>query len=184
MRWIAVGAAALILVAGGGVAFARAHAPPEREISIADEPAAPVRTAEPTVIVDVQGAVAHPGVYRLAAGARVHDALVAAGGMTDAADLTALNKAAPVRDGMRIYVPRPGESPPAGSAGSDAEQKVDINHATAGDLEQLPGIGPSTAARIVRSRAGRPFSRIEELQTRGLVTPRVFADVRDQLTVR
>ncbi|TME64269.1 MAG: helix-hairpin-helix domain-containing protein [Chloroflexi bacterium] len=73
---------------------------------------------------------------------------------------------------------------PAGTLGSEAERKVDVNHASAAELEGLPGIGPATAARIVRSRDARPFVRIDELQTRGLVTPRVFADIREQLTTR
>src|SRR6266508_737857 len=105
----------------------------------------------PVVLVDVEGAVARPGVVRLPAGARVGDAVAAAGGATPDADPAALNRAAPLRDGARIYVPRYGEIPPAGSLGSDAEKKVDINHASAAELESLPGIGPSTAARIVRS---------------------------------
>jgi competence protein ComEA len=184
MRRIAIATAAVVVLAGAGIVFARLHAPPERTISLGVESTPAPRTPDPVIVVDVSGAVAHPGVYRLALGSRIHDALVAAGGMTDAADLVALNKAAPVRDGQRIYVPRPGETPPAGSVGSDAEQRVDINRATAGDLEALPGIGPSTAARIVRSRAARPFAKIEELQTRGLVTPRVFADIQEQITTR
>ena len=130
------------------------------------------------------GAVAHPGVVRLPAGSRVLDALLAAGGMTGDADLTALNKAALLRDGMRIYVPRPGEQVPVGGLGSSAETKVDINHASAAELEALPGIGQSTAARIVRSREAKPFARVEELQTRGLVTARVFADIRDLIGTR
>ncbi|HKC90396.1 MAG TPA: ComEA family DNA-binding protein, partial [Candidatus Limnocylindria bacterium] len=139
---------------------------------------------EPLIVVDVAGAVAHPGVYRLAAGSRIGDALMSAGGATADADLVALNKAAAVRDGQRIYVPRPGETVPAGSAGTDAQLKIDLNHATAVELEALPGIGPTTAARIVRSRGGHPFTRIEELQTRGLVTARVFADIKDMVATR
>jgi competence protein ComEA len=104
--------------------------------------------------------------------------------MTGEADLFALNKAALLRDGMRIYVPRPGEQPPAGSLGSPAETKVDINRASETELVALPGIGPSIASKIVRSREGKPFARIEELQTRGLVTARVFADIRDLVTTR
>jgi competence protein ComEA len=112
------------------------------------------------------------------------DALLAAGGMTGEADLDALNKAAPIHDGQRIYVPRPGETLPAGSGGSDAQLKIDVNHATAGELEALPGVGPTTAARIVRLRGSHPFARIEELQTRGLVTARVLADIKDMVTIR
>jgi len=87
--------------------------------------------------------------------------------VTAEADEVALNRAAPIRDGQRIYVPRPGETVPAGSAGSDAQLKIDVNHATAAELEALPGIGPTTAARIVRSRGGHPFTR-----NRGAADPR------------
>lgn len=149
--------------------------------------AAPEATPVPTpqvILVDVVGAIAHPGVVRLPAGSRVQDALLAAGGMTGDADLFALNKAAPLRDGMRIYVPRPGEAVPAGGAGSSAETKLNINTATATELDGLPGVGPSTAAAIVRARTARPFGTIDELQTRGLLSPRVFADLRDLVTVR
>lgn len=148
----------------------------------------PAESAAPSppayVVVDVVGAVARPGVVRLPAGSRVLDALLAAGGMTGEADLFALNKAAPLRDGMRIYVPRPGETPPAGSLGSAAEMKLDLNSASLAELVALPGVGPSTAARIVRSREQRRFSKVDELQMRGLVTPRVLAEMRELVAVR
>jgi competence protein ComEA len=166
------------------LAVARLHGGEGQAVAVVEDTPAPTRSPEPLLVVDVTGAVAHPGVYRLAAGSRTVDALLAAGGMTGEADLDALNKAAPIRDGQRIYVPRPGETIPAGSAGSDAQLKIDVNHATAAELEALPGIGPTTAARIVRSRGGHPFTRIEELQTRGLVTARVFADIKDMVTTR
>ncbi|HUQ17803.1 MAG TPA: SLBB domain-containing protein [Candidatus Saccharimonadales bacterium] len=149
--------------------------------------AAPSPTAAPTpapLVIDVAGAVARPGVFRLPPGARVVDAVAAAGGFTADADRTSINQAAPLRDGARVYVPRPGEPPPAGSSGSEAERKVNLNLAGAAELEGLPGIGPSTAARIVHSREGKPFARADDLQTRGLVSPRVFADLRDSVTVR
>ena len=149
--------------------------------------AAPSPTVAPTpasLTVDVSGAVVRPGVIRLPAGARIVDALAAAGGFTADADRAALNQAALLRDGARVHVPRPGEAPWAGSSGSDAERKVNLNAASAVELEGLPGIGPNTAARIVHSREGRPFARTDDLQARGLVSPRVFADLRDQVTVR
>jgi len=166
---------------GAGVGLATRPAPPPPVVEATDPPAPPTPAL---IVVDVVGAVAHPGVVRLPAGARVLDALLAAGGMTGDADLTALNKAAPLRDGMRIYVPRPGEQIPSGRSGDPSETKIDINHASAAEIESLPGIGPNTAARIVRSRETKPFARIEELQTRGLVTPRVFADVKDLVSTR
>jgi len=175
---------AIAVVAVLALALARLHGGEGQAVAVVEDTPAPTRSPEPLLVVDVTGAVAHPGVYRLAAGSRTVDALLAAGGMTGEADLDALNKAAPIRDGQRIYVPRPGETVPAGSAGSDAQLKIDVNHATAAELEALPGIGPTTAARIVRSRGGHPFTRIEDLQTRGLVTARVFADIKDMVTTR
>jgi competence protein ComEA len=178
---ILLGIAALAVVA---LTVARLHGGEGQAVAVVEDNPAPTRTPEALIVVDVAGAVARPGVYGLAAGSRIHDALLAAGGMTGEADQVALNKAVPVRDGQRIYVPRVGEAVPAGSAGSDAQLKIDVNHATAAELEALPGIGPTTAARIVRSRGGHPFTRIEELQTRGLVTARVFADIKDLVTTR
>jgi competence protein ComEA len=178
---ILLGIAAVAVVA---LTVTRLHGGDRQVVAVVEDTPAPTRSPEPLIVVDVAGAVANPGVHRLPAGSRIHDALIAAGGMTSDADPVVLNKAAPVRDGQRIYVPRPGETVPAGTAGSDAQLKIDVNHATAAELEALPGIGPTTAARIVRSRAGRPFGGIEELQTRGLVTARVFADIRDMVTTR
>jgi competence protein ComEA len=136
MRRPLVVLAALALIATAGVVVIRMRSPDHQAVAIVEATPPPTRTPEPLVVVDVAGAVARPGVYRLAAGARIADALLAAGGMTGEADLAALNKAAPVSDGQRIYVPRPGETVPAGSAGSDAQLRIDINRATAAELER------------------------------------------------
>lgn len=171
-------------IALGGVALvARLRAPAPVPIAVVDE-ASPTATPTPFIFVDVAGAVARPGVQRLMSGTRVGDAIAAAGGATPDADLAALNRAALLRDGARVYVPRLGETPPAGSLGSDAETKIDLNHATSAELETLPGIGPATASRIIRSRDQRPFGKLEELQTRGLISARVLTDIRDLLTLR
>lgn len=184
MPRVVVLAVCAALAMGGLVAVSRLRAPTAVPVPavVVEETATP--TPIPPVVVDVAGAVARPGVIRLAYGARVGDAIAAAGGVTPDADLASLNRAALLRDGARVYVPRYGEIPPAGSLGSDAETKIDLNHATPAELEALPGIGPATAGRIVRSRDQRPFAKVEELQTRGLVTARVLADIRDLLTLR
>jgi competence protein ComEA len=173
----------LVAVAAGATALVvRARTPAPVPIEVIE--ATPAPTPPPLIVVDVGGAVARPGVVRLPSGARVADAIAVAGGTTPDADPATLNKAAILRDGARVYVPRYGETPPAGSLGSDSERKVDINHATAAELEALPGIGPSTAARIVRAREQKVFTKVEELQTRGLVTARVLSDIRDLVTTR
>lgn len=182
MPRIALTAALVLLAAGAALTLLPRPAPPAAAIDLA--PTEAPATAVPQIVVDVAGAVARPGVVRLAPGARVLDALLAAGGMTGDADLYALNKAAPLRDGDRIYVPRPGEIPPARTAGAPADDRVDLNRASARELESLPGVGPGIAARIVRSREQRPFAKVEELQTRGILSGRAFADVRDLVFVR
>lgn len=172
----------LLAVAGAGMGLVTrsAEPPPAIETEVPE----PSPSVPPFVVVDVVGAVARPGVVRLPAGSRVIDALLAAGGMTGEADLFAVNKAAVLRDGMRIYVPRPGEHAPAGSVGTPSESRIDVNRASEAELVSLPGIGPTTAAKIVRSREGKPFARTEELQTRGLVTARIYADIKDLITTR
>lgn len=158
------------------------RAEPALEVVVATP--SPEPTAPATVVVDVQGAVARPGVYRLASGTRVADALAVAGGLLPEADPAALNRAAPLRDGARVYAPVRGEIAPAGALGTEAERLLNVNRATAGELAALPGIGPSTADRIVRAREKAPFRAVEELQTRGLVSARVLTDIRELVTVR
>lgn len=175
---------AVVACLGLGLAYAvvRVRAPAPVPIAVVEP--SPTSTPLPLIVVDVAGAVARPGVVRLTYGARIADAIAASGGITPDADLTTTNRAALLRDGARVYVPRYGEIAPAGSLGSASEDKIDLNHATPTELEQLPGIGPATAGRIVRSREQRPFAKIDELATRGLVTARVLADIRDLLTLR
>ena len=134
------------------------------------------------LVVHVVGQVGAPGVVRLPAGARVADAVEAAGGLTEDADVTRVNLARLVVDGEQVLVPRPGEElPPApgaaaggpgdgGAAGGSsaiggaAEQPVDLNTATAEQLDTLPGVGPVLSGRILDWRTEHDrFSRVEEL---------------------
>ena len=147
------------LAIGALYAVARLRAPATVPIAVVEDP--PTATPVPLVVVDVGGAVARPGVVRLSYGTRVGDAIAAAGGPAPDADLAAINRAALLRDGSRVYVPHFGETPPAGSLGSEAETKIDLNHASLDELDSLPGVGPATASRIVRSRDQRPFTRID-----------------------
>jgi competence protein ComEA len=134
-------------------------------------------TAGPTtIVVDVAGAVGVPGVYTVAATARVHEAIAAAGGLGPDAGTDALNLAAPLHDGDRVYVPRIGEAPPLASAPASSgtaptpSGPIDINAATVDELDALPGVGPATAAAIVAYRdAHGPFASVDELlEVRGI----------------
>jgi competence protein ComEA len=119
--------------------------------------------------VHVVGAVNAPGVYQLARGSIVQDALTAAGGPAAEANLAAINLAASLNDSQQVYVPYAGETPPpAASSGSSNMASADLhlnpNTATAPELERLPGIGPSLAQAIVEYRQSHgPFQRPEDL---------------------
>lgn len=137
----------------------------------------PTTTSVPTqLVVHVAGAVVAPGVHLLPAGARTIDAVTAAGGLTADANVDAVNLAAPMVDGQRVYVPRVGEVPPvvvdsgAGPTAAAPSGPVNVNTATADELDSLPGVGPSTAAAILAHRQQHgPFAAIEELgEVRGI----------------
>lgn len=148
-------------------------------------PAPPVRVIEPppaaVLVVQVDGAVARPGLYHLPAGSRVIDALGTAGGVTPDAELNGLNLARLVRDGERIIVPPRGSS---GAAPPDARRPVNLNTATAADLEALPGIGQVLARRIVEYRARHgPVRRLEDLLRVDGIGPRLLERLRPLVVV-
>jgi competence protein ComEA len=146
----------------------------------------PAVVASAVVVVHVAGAVVAPGVYELVGPVRVHDAVLAAGGPTGDADRDALNLAAPVPDGSRVYVPVAGEAAPSDLVSSPtgaAAGPVDVNRAEAGDLEALPGVGPATAAAIVteRERNG-PFLTVDDLERVPGIGPAKLDALRDLVT--
>jgi competence protein ComEA len=161
-------------------------------------PASDASPAPQEVVVEVGGAVAQPGVYHLPAGSRVGDAITAAGGYgarvdADLAD-RALNLAAIVRDGDEIHVPARGETAGmqagSGNGAGDATSgsggqgtPVDLNRASAEELDTLPGIGPVTAAKIIAARETQPFSSVDDLGTRKVVGPSTLEKIRPLVTV-
>jgi competence protein ComEA len=146
------------------------------------------------VVVDVQGAVVAPGVQRLSGGSRVADAIAAAGGYgprVDAARAAAeLNLAAPVKDGDRIVVPARGDAGPSapsgatGGGGRSGGGLVDLNSATASELDALPGVGPVTAQKIIDARAEKPFASVDELRERKIVGAATFEKLQALVTAR
>jgi competence protein ComEA len=141
--------------------------------------------------VHVVGAVHDAGVYRLADGARVQDAIARAGGATARADLQAINLAAKVADGQQVVVPRrgathavaaPGSAPGAG--GGAASAPVNLNSATAEQLDTLDGVGPSTAQKILDFRTAHGgFSSIDDLAQIPGIGPKKLESLRQQVTV-
>lgn len=140
-----------------------------------------------SLFVDVSGAVLKPGVYGLKVDARIQDALIAAGGLSDEADrdyiAKNINLAQKLQDGVKLYVPRVSEAGGSvGIAGVSVQEKlkVNINTATGSELDILWGVGPATSEKIIE---GRPYSTIEELLTKKAVTQRVFERIKEQITV-
>lgn len=147
------------------------------------------------IFVDVAGAVINPGVYELESGARIGNALVEAGGLSAEADRgwvsRYVNLAAPVVDGAKIYIPIEGENT-GGSAGSASVgggevagvgvqgQGININTASASELDALWGIGEARAADII---GNRPYQSIEELMTKAGIPKNVYDRIKDQVSV-
>jgi competence protein ComEA len=211
-RTLAVGAAALAVLTGGLVARGVAGAPSEAvpmparmatsatapSTSDASEPPESVAEAvegDPAeVLVHVVGAVEEAGVVRLEAGSRVLDAVEGAGGATKDADLARLNLARVVADGEQVLVLRTGEEAPSGvelPAGPSEDPRttaagatLDLNAASASELEALPGIGPVLAQRIVEHRdAFGPFASVDALLEVSGVGPAVLEKLRSEVRV-
>lgn len=148
------------------------------------------------IVVDVSGSVENPGVYRLGSDARIGEALTSAGGLASTADRVwvsrFVNLAAPVTDGMKIYIPSRGEDTGgmvAGTqvvgggdvVGSQAGQgNVNINTASASELDTLWGIGEARAQAIIESR---PYGSVEELLTKAGIPKNVYDRIKDEVGI-
>ncbi len=149
------------------------------------------------LVVDVQGAVVNPGVYQLESDSRIHDALIKAGGLSEDADREwvskHLNLAAKVPDGVKVYVPKAGETTDlknvhavgqagftVGSGSVDTSGLININTATSQQLESLPGVGKVTAQKIIDAR---PYNALEDLLNNKVVGKAVFEKIKEKITL-
>lgn len=164
---------------------------------VAEASAVPASAEPATIVVDVEGAVVEPGIRELPAGSRVADAVAAAGGYAADVDLEAaaeaINLAERLTDGAQIRVPRVGAAagagPPAGDGEGDAPEEdgssgglVDLNTASADELEALPGIGPVTVERIIAARRERPFSSLQDAVDRDVIDRGQLQDIEGLAT--
>ncbi len=131
------------------------------------------------IVVHVSGAVLNPGLVTVPSTARIADVIASAGGAGPGADLGCLNLAATVRDGDQVVVPMPGDTP---LAGRDEGRGIDLNRSSAAALEELPGVGPVLAARIVAFReANGPFTSVEDLLDVGGIGEAKLGAMRDAI---
>lgn len=136
------------------------------------------------IMVDIEGAILNPGVYKLSQNSRIVDALAAAGGMSEDADREYVEKninlAKKASDGLKIYIPRIGEEVLSLSSETNKLGPVlNINTATISDLESLPGIGPVSAQKIID---GRPYQEIGELLDRKIIGASTFEKIKDKIS--
>ena len=195
-----------IILGAGGLTLTRRVQPAQ----IVIQPPAPTALPDPTATpgplhVFVNGAVAAPAVYELAPGSIVQQAIEQAGGFIAEADTAVVNLAFPLQDGMQIYVPTTAETAEQGqtavtnpvvrtegieleTGGTETAAApgdiVDINSATVADLDTLPGIGPSTAEKIVEYReANGPFAAIEDIMNVSGIGPAKFEQIQAFISV-
>lgn len=193
------GASGDVAVDGGGDVPAdltgiRTNAPPASGRGTAS-----VAPAGRAMVVQIVGAVSHPGVFHVPAGARVADLIELAGGFGPRVDTAGagrdLNLAAELHDGDQVRVPSRDDvasvaqaSNGATSAGTGVSSgpgsvKVSLNEATAAQLDTLPGVGPVTAEKIIAAREEAPFKTVDELRSRGLLGQKTFDRLRDLVSV-
>lgn len=144
-----------------------------------------------SIRVDISGAVEKPGVYEMVTDQRVADALEIAGGLSEEADrewvAKRLNLAAKLTDGWKIYIPKSGEGDQENKenqgmvlAETISEDILNINTASKSELEDLPGIGPVTAEKIITNR---PYQNIEELVTKKVLGAKTLEKIKEHVTV-
>lgn len=186
-----------VLVAGAIAAALFVFAPSgddEKKTAVTDESTVAAESETAKIIVDIGGEVVSPMVVELEEGSRVGDAIEAAGGVTENADLTDINRAAFVEDGEKIYIPsaeiegEDGEGD--GEVSSSVRQtgrsdgRININTADSAQLQELDGIGPATAQKIIdyRKENGR-FSSIEDIKNVSGIGDKSFEKIKDRIKV-
>ncbi len=167
---------------------------PAGSAALASDLGVAAATDAPTseLVVDVEGAVARPGLVTLPDGSRVGDAISAAGGYSGQVDVVAtaaqLNLAQPLKDGEKVRVPARGETgvvatPAPVTDPATAGSLIDINHASADELDTLPGVGPVTAGKIISAREEAPFAAADELVSRGVMGQATYDKLSSLITV-
>jgi competence protein ComEA len=172
------------LVAAGIFLINAITAPTEAAVSVpAQSEITEVEVQAAEIYVHVVGEVQSPGIYQLSSGARLIDAVFAAGGLSKLADQSSVNLARELTDGEQVVVFRTGEAPAVTGAMSQAS-RISLNQSSALELEQLPGVGPALAGRIVDWReANGGFKKKEDLLNISGIGDKLFAGIKDEVVL-
>jgi len=194
LRWIdgILGLGLIFLAVGIGMEY-RMKVAPKTEVEIIKNEGRVMDEGKGKILVDVGGAVEKPGVYELETGVRIKDALVMAGGLSAMADREwvekNLNQAGEVWDGMKIYVPELGRVLGSSNKVTSDNQTVsnimiNLNTASQGELEELPGIGPAMAGRIIEYReVNSGFRHVEEVKLVKGIGDKLFEKMKDKISI-
>jgi competence protein ComEA len=179
---ILLGLIASIAVGVGVMAYRHFFAVSNSDIIIETPKFAQANLPAPQVLVHISGAVRKDGVYKMELGDRLLDAIKMAGGALPSADLSAVNLAEPVKDGVKIIIPVKQEVLERGSGTSSG--KVNITAADENALDSLPGVGPSTAKAIIEyRRTNGPFTRLEQIMEIPRFGKAKFERIKDKITI-
>ena len=161
---------------------------PASEVQSGDEAESDGKTAAAQIYVDIGGQVKNPGVYTVKEGTRVFEVIEKAGGLTEDAFIEQINQAEAVTDGQKIVIPSSEDAQqslmPQTASGKDSSGLVNINSADSETLQEIPGVGPATAEKIIayRTENGR-FSSIEDLKNVSGIGDKTFEKMKDKITV-
>ena len=157
----------------------------EKLVVTSEPPAENLEVRPATIFVHIVGEVASPGIYQLDSGSRIVDVVFAAGGFSKSADQASINLAREVTDGEQIFVFKVGAAPQLlGNPSSNGSSPISLNRATQAELENLPGVGPALAGRIIDWRtANGGFKKKEDLLNISGIGDKLFAGIKDEVTL-
>lgn len=178
-----------LILLGYGLIQLFGQKPADIQYTKADAPSSAEKNSGSFIMVDVEGAVQRPGVYKVSIPARIQDVLIAAGGVSAQADrgymAKTINLAATLSDGQKVYIPAQGEESSSSvqsltNTSGSVTGLININTASASDLDGLPGVGAVTAQKIID---GRPYQQVSDLQDKKVVNSSTYTKIKDLVSV-